>query len=170
MAKKFHFGTLTHSPEVLDIISTCLGTGPNGQYTDKEVGKAAKMSTDANHVVCAADDEIEAFIDSIDDGGTENEGFTFGGVARGGRHLALIGAGQGTTTAASLLDLVVADAQPAIGTKLTASGKGPGEAGPDAGVAVVKTGTPTTHKWRIVHIYAGGDGFEGTLVCLEKAN
>lgn len=170
MAKKFHFGTLTHSPEVLDIISTCLGTGPDDQYTDKEVGKAAKMSTDANHVVCAADDEIEAFIDSIDDGGTENEGYSFGGVARGGRHLAVIGAGQGETTAAKLLDLVVADDQPEIGTKQIAPGKAPGEAGPDAGVAVVKTGSPETHKWRIVHIYNGGDGFEGTLVCLEKVS
>ena len=168
MAKKFHFGTLTHSPETLRVISTCLGTGPSDQYTDKEIGKAAKMGTEANHVVCAADDEIEAFVDSISDGGTQNEGYTFGGVARGGRHLALIGAGQGTTTAAKLLDLVVADAQPAIGTKVTASSTAPGTAGPDAGVAVVKTGAPTTHKWRIVHIFAGGDGFEGTLVCLDR--
>lgn len=167
MAKKFHFGTLTHSPEVLDIISTCLGTGPSDQYSDKEVGKAAKMGAEANHVVCVTGDEIEAFIDSIDDGGTENEGFTFGGVARGGRHLAVIGSDQGGT-AAKLLDLVVASDQPAVGTKVTAPGKASGEAGPDAGVAVVKTGSPTTHKWRIVHIYNGGDGTEGTLVCLEK--
>lgn len=167
MAKKFHFGTLTHSPETLRIISTCLGTGPGDQYSDKDIGKAAKMGTAANHVVCAVDDDIEAFIDSVSDGGTENEGYTFGGVARGGRHLALIGAGQGAT-AAKLLDLVVADAQPAVGTKVTASAKAPGTAGPDAGVAVVKTGTPATHKWRIVHIYAGGDGLEGTLVCVER--
>lgn len=167
MAKKFHFGTLTHSPEVLDIIGTCLGTGPNGQYSDKEIGKAAKMGTESNHVVCVAGDEIEAFIDSIDDGGTENEGFTFGGVARGGRHLALIGAGQ-DAEAAKLLDLVVADDQPAVGTKLTASAKAPGTAGPDAGVAVVKTGTPSTYKWRIVHIFGGADGSEGSLVALER--
>lgn len=169
MAKKFNFGTLTHSPETLAVISTCLGTGLNDQYTDKERGKAVKMSTAANHVLCVADDEIEAFVDSIDAGGTENEGYTFGGVARGGRHLAIIGEGQGSETAAKLLDYVVADAQPEVGSNIIGSAKAPGSADTTKGLAVVKTGTPTTYKWRIVHIYGGGDGFEGTVVCLERA-
>lgn len=168
MANKFHFGTLTHSPDKLDIISTCLGTGGVDLYTDKERGKAVKMSTAANHVLCADGDEIEAIVDSIDAGGTENEGYSFGGVARHGRHLAVIGANQ--VGNAALLDLVVADAQPAVGTATLASATAPGTADPSKGVATVKTGAPTTHKWRIVHIYASGDGTAGTLVCIERVS
>lgn len=168
MANKFHFGTLTHSPEKLDVISTCLGTGGTDLYTDTERGKAVKMGTAANHVLCVGGDEIEAIIDSIDAGGTENEGYSFGGVARHGRHLAVIGANQ--VGNAALLDLVVADDQAAVGTATLASATAPGTADPSKGVATVKTGTPTVHLWRIVHIYANGDGTAGTLVCIERAH
>lgn len=168
MAKRFHFGTLTHSPETKRVDSTCLGTGPDDQYTDKEIGKAVKMADEANYVLCVAGDEIEAFVDNIDAGGTENEGFTFGGVSRGGRHLALIGAGQGAEPA-KLRDFVVADDQPPRGERIIASSKAPGTADPNMGVAVVKTGTPTTQMWRIVHIFSG-TGAEGSLVVLDRAN
>lgn len=168
MPKRFHFGTLTHSPETKRVESACLGTGPNDQYTDNDLKKAVKMGTKANYVLCAAGDEIEGFIDNIDAGGTENEGFTFGGVARGGRHIAMIGAGQGDTPA-KLLDYVVADDQPARGERKLASHLAPGQAEPNVGVPLVKTGEPVRQLWRIVHIYAG-DGSEGTLVALDRAN
>lgn len=168
MAKRFHFGTLTHSPETKRVESACLGTGPDAPWTDKELGKAVKMGTDANYIHCVAGDEIEGFVDNIDAGGTENEGFTFGGVARGGRHIAMIGAGQGAEPA-KLLDLVVADDQPARGEWALASSLAPGSAEPNKGVAVVKTGSPTKQLWRIVHIYSG-EGAEGTVVALDRAN
>lgn len=168
MAKRFHFGTLTHSPETKRVDSTCLGTGPDAPWTDKELGKAVKMGNQANHVHCVEGDEIEGFVDNIDAGGTENEGFTFGGVARGGRHIAIIGENQGAEPA-KLLDLVVADDQPARGEWILASAMAPGSAEPNKGVAVVKTGSPTKQLWRIVHIYSG-EGEAGSVVCLDRAN
>lgn len=168
MAKKFHFGTLTHSPETKRVESACLGTGPDDQYTDMDLQKAVKMGLKANYVFCVEGDEIEGFIDNIDAGGTENEGFTFGGVGRGGRHIAMIGPGQGETPAVRL-DLVVADAQPPRGERRLASHLAPGSAEPNVGVPLVKTGEPTKQLWRIVHIYAGA-GLEGTLVVLDRAN
>jgi len=147
---EFKFNLLTHSPETKRVVSTALGAAAGEGWGDKDRHKAVKMGTNSNHVLCAADDEIEAFVDTVR-GDTVNEGFSFGGVSRGGRHEAKIGPGQGTTTAAKVLDYVVADAQIAVGTE---------------GVAQVKTGTPTTHKWRIVQLM--GDGFEGSTVILER--
>lgn len=147
---EFKFNLLTHSPETKRVVSTALGAAADEGWGDKDRGKAVKMGPAANHLLCAADDEIEAFVDTVR-GDTVNDGFSFGGVSRGGRHEAKIGPGQGTTTAAEVLDYVVADAQPAVGT--------------DA-IAQVKTGSPTKHRWRIVQLM--GDGFEGSTVVLER--
>lgn len=147
----FKFNLLTHSPEKKDVVSAALGDTPDNLFRSAEdFGKAVKMGSQSNYVLCAADDEIEGFVDTVR-GDTVNDGFSFGGVARGGRYEAVIGAGQGLTTAAKLLDLVVADAQAAPGVK---------------GTAVVKTGTPSHQKWRIINVM--GDGFEGSKVILEK--
>lgn len=149
----FAFNLLTHSPERLNVISTRLGASSAlaDRFTDAEIGKAVKLGANSNHVLCVEDDEIQALVDNIDSGGT-NGGFSFGGVARGNRGvrmLAVIGANQGVTPAA-LEDLVVADAQLAVGTK---------------GVARVKTGTPTTNLWRIMALR--GNGTAGTEVIIE---
>lgn len=146
----FAFNLLTHSPSEKRVISTALGAAAGEGFRHKEdFGKAVKMGTASNHVLCGADDEIEGFIDSVR-GDTVNDGFSFGGVSRGGRHEAKIGANQGVTPMA-VLDLVVADVQAAAGT---------------AGDAQVKTGVPTTHKWRVINIM--GTGVTGDTVILER--
>ena len=147
----FGFNLLTHSPERLNVISTRLGATKAEKFTDADVGKAVKLGDQSNHILCAQGDEIAAFVDNIDSGGT-NGGFSFGGVARGNRGFrvkAVIGANQGAT-AAKLNDLVVADDQVAVNT---------------AGAAQVITGTPSTNKWRIMAM--NGDGTAGTEVILE---
>lgn len=149
----FAFNLLTQSPERLNVISTRLGASnqPNDRWDDREVGKAVKIGPNATHVHCAEGDEIQALVDNIDSGGT-NGGYSFGGVARGNRGFrakAVIGPNQGETPA-KLDDLVVADAQFPQGTK---------------GVARVKTGTPSTNKWRIMQLR--GDGTPGTEVIIE---
>lgn len=151
----FGFNLLTHSPERLNVISTRLGAsaGLVDRFTDKDVGKAVKLGANSNHVLCENGDEIQAFVDNIDSGGT-NGGYSFGGVTRGNRGVrmpAQIGANQGAT-AAKLDDLVVADDQLAVGNK-------------DAGAAQVRTGTPAINKWRILAM--DGDGTAGTKVILE---
>lgn len=148
----FGFNLLTHSPERLNVISTRLGATADaaGRFTDADVGKAVKLGADANHVLCVKDDEIEAFVDNIDSGGT-NGGFSFGGVARGNRGVrmaAQLGASQ--ADAATLGALVVADDQAAVGTK---------------GLAQVYVGAPKTNLWRILAM--SGDGEAGTNVILE---
>jgi hypothetical protein len=148
----FAFNLLTHSPERLNVISTRLGATAAlaDRFGDKERKKAVKLGANSNHVLCVEGDEIEGFVDSIE-AATEG-GYSFGGVARcnrGFRVEAKIGANQGATPAA-LDDLVVADAQLAIGT---------------AGMPVVKTGTPTRHLWRILALR--GTGVAGDTVVLE---
>lgn len=146
----FKFGLLTHSPDVKDVISSALGdTADNKFRSAEDFGKAVKMGAKSNHILCATGDEIEGFIDSVR-GDTVNDGYSFGGVARGGRFPAKIGPNQGAT-AAAVLDLVVADDQAEAGTK---------------GDALVRTGEPTKKLWRIISM--SGDGTEGTSVVLEK--
>lgn len=148
---KFNFNLLTHSPERLNVISTRLGASDAvaDHFTDAEVGKAVKLG-DNTHVLCEAGDEIEAFVDNIDSGGTI-DGYSFGGVARGNRGVRMKAViGQGQVDPAVVGDLVVADAQSALGTKTPAA---------------VKTGTPTINKWRILSLR--GSGAAGTEVILE---
>jgi hypothetical protein len=145
----FKFNLLTHSPDELRVISTALGATADNQFrSDTDLGKAVKMGANANHVICAAGDEIEAFIDSVK-GNTVNEGYSFGGVSRGGRHAAVVGANQ--VAAVVPLDYGVADIQAAAGTN---------------GEAAVKVGTPTKHLWRVVNVI--GDGLPGSKVILER--
>lgn len=146
----FEFNVLTHSPERLNVISTRLGPDPATKYTSADVKKAVKLAAGSTHVLCSSGNEIEGFIDSVDS--ATNGGYSFGGVARcnrGCRVEAQIGANQGATPAA-LNDLVVADAQLAVGTK---------------GLPQVRTGTPTRHLWRILALK--GNGTAGTKVVLE---
>ncbi|CAD5377353.1 conserved hypothetical protein [Pseudomonas sp. OF001] len=147
---EFKFNVLTHSPERLNVISTKLGPDVNTKYSDKDKRKAVKMGALANHVLCAGGDEIEGFIDSVDT--ATQDGFSFGGVARGNRGFrveAQVGANQGAT-AMKVGDFVVADVQLAVGTK---------------GLPQVKTGAPATHKYRVMTV--NGTGVAGDVVVLE---
>ena len=146
----FRFNLLTHSADEKRVISTALGATADGAFRHAEdFGKAVKMGSAHNHVLCVGGDEIEGFIDSVR-GDTVNDGYSFGGVSRGGRHSAEVGANQGATPVA-MLDLVVADTQAAAGT---------------AGKAQVKTGAPTTFLWRVIQVI--GDGLTGSTVILER--
>lgn len=146
----FTFQPLSQSPERLNVISTKLGPNENTKYSDKDKKKAVKMGTLGNHVLCEAGNELEGFIDSVD--AATQDGFSFGGVARGTRGFrvrAQIGSTQGNT-AAVVGNFVVADAQLAVGT---------------AGLPQVKVGSPTTSKYRIMTVE--GDGLHGSTVVLE---
>ena len=157
---KFAFAVLTVEPERLNVISTKLGTRAGnatelkagfGEYSDAEIGKAVKIGALSNYVLCAAGDEIDGVIDNVDGGSTEN-GFTFGGVARcngGVRYEAQVGTGSAQL---AVDDLVVAAAQAAVGTE---------------GPLLVQKGTPTRHLWRVMRILTG-TGVVGDKVLIEK--
>lgn len=168
----FVFTELVNDPPAR-VDSACLGVDGQvaSRFGDNDVGKAVKMGTANNFVLCDAGDEIEGFVSSISAEGTYNGGFSFGGVQRDRRILAEIGANQGATPAA-VGDYVVADDQIALGT---------------AGLAQVKTGTafsqlneapytvtqesPRRFKWRIIRIVSngpGGAGTAGSVVLLNR--
>lgn len=149
----FNFQVLTQSPSEIDVISACIGDNTDQASSVNDLGKLVKMGAEQNYVLCAAGDEVEGYLDSVE-GGTRG-GHSFGGVARRGRLYAVIGAGQGVTPAA-VLDYIVADDQVAFGTKPTA-----------AYPAVVKTGTPAKYLWRVIRIVSG-DGSAGSVVLLER--
>ncbi len=161
----FVFTELVNDPPAR-VDSACLGVDGQvaSRFGDNDVGKAVKMGTANNFVLCDAGDEIEGFVSSISAEGTYNGGFSFGGVQRDRRILAEIGANQGATPAA-VLDYVVADTQVPLGT---------------AGMAKVKTGpvaaagvqaAPTKYLWRIIRIVSngpGGAGTAGSVVLLNR--
>lgn len=149
----FSFNPRTHSPDVLDTVSSALGGAADNKFLhDTDRGKAVKLAGEGTHDICAGGDEIVGFVDSVK-GITVNDGYSFGGVQRGGTMTAEVGANHGATPMA-VDDLVVADVQDAAGVKPT------GEA------AKVKTGAPTKYRW--VCISVKGDGLAGSKVILER--
>ena len=126
----------------------CLGADANGKFTDKEIGKLVKMGTAQNYVLCVDGDDIEGHVASLE-AVTYNDGFSFGTVYRENRVEVLVDAGQVGQIA--VLDEVVAGAQAAIGT---------------ASKGIVKSGTGTSKKWRVIR-HVTGNGSAGDTVLIE---
>lgn len=151
------------------IISSALGTGSGNTFASpSDVGKAVTLGTANNHVLAAANAEIDGFVNSVDPG-TVNAGYSFGGVLTKGRILAVVGANQGATPMA-VGDYVVADAQLALGTvgsnqQWSAPGTPPSN--PTGPTAQVKTGSPTKKLWRCIR-KVSGTGAAGSVVVLER--
>lgn len=146
---QFKFQPLVDAGLVGVTISAALGT-PSVKFTDNERGKPVKLATADNYVLTTAGDEIEAFVETVEPW-TVNQGYSFGTVRRQMRVFAKVGDNQGATPMA-VKDLVVADVQSADGV---------GDS-----YAKVKTGTPTTFKWRVIR--REGNGTAGTIVLLER--
>jgi hypothetical protein len=147
----FKFNVLVVLPERLNVVTAKLGSAAGQNYTDKDVGKAMKMGALSNYVLASDGDELEGFLDNIDQGPTAN-GFVVGGVQRpdtGFRVEAQVAAGVATPLVFG--DLVVAGAQLALGTK---------------GLPQVKKGTPAIWKYKVIRVYTTGAA--GTTVLLER--
>ena len=129
--------------------STALGATGANEFSTEDVNKAVKLGTANNYLICAGGDEIEGFVGSVE-AFTVNDGFSFGGVQEEGRRTVKVGPAQVGSVAVG--DLVVADVQTALGT---------------ADYATVKTGAPTSFKWRCINIISG-TGAAGDLILLER--
>ena len=150
---KFKFTETVGSP-LPEITSCCLGTGSGNVYDSLyDLGKPVVMAAADNYVISSAGGNIEGIIDSVEPG-THNSGYSFGGVRKSGRIKCIVGPNQGGT-AMAVLDLVVADVNPAAGTLLP------------NGYPIIKTGTPTTMKWRVISIVSG-TGTAGSIVLIER--
>lgn len=144
----FVFTRLASDPHA-DVISTALGVSAAAPFTENDIGKGVKLGTAQNYVAVADGDEIEGVVVSLETF-TVNEGFKFGSVQRNKRVEAVVGASQAGNIAVGAL--VVADIPTALNT---------------AGVLRVKTGTPATHKWRVLRIITG-TGNTGSTVLIER--
>lgn len=147
--REFRFRVLTTGPETLNVISSKLGPDAATKYGTVDAKKAVKLGPVGNHILCASGDEIDGFIDSVD--AATQDGFSFGGVARGVRGLR-VEAEVGPNQAAALVvgDFVVADDQLPPGTK---------------GLPRVKKGTPAVNRYRVMTV--DGTGLAGSTVVLE---
>lgn len=145
----FVFTELVNDP-LARIESAALGASTSTGFTDKDLGKAVKLGTAQNYILAATTNEIEGFVASVEPWSV-NLGYGFGSVQRSGRVLTKVASDQGATPMA-VGDLVVAGTQLAVGT---------------AGGGAVRTGTPTTHKWRCLRIVSG-TGVAGDSVLIER--
>lgn len=130
-----------------DSQSAALGVNAAGKFTDKDLNKAVKLAANNNYVLATAGDELEAITQAIMPS-TVNNGFSFGTIQHGGRQIAKV-----DSAPVAVGDIVVAGAQAALGT-------------PQDNV-VVREGTPTLFKWRVISLLSGA-GAVGSLVCIER--
>jgi len=144
----FVFTTLTHSPERLNVISAKLGVSAAAKFTMADIGKVVKLGPVSNYVPVADGDDIDGFVDSIED--ATSGGFSFGGVAHPDpacRFEAKVGGATALTVGAQ----VVAGVQGALGTK---------------SLPVVKAGVGAVYKYRVIRLFSAGA--VGTTVLIER--
>lgn len=141
---KFLFGETIHQEK---IITTRLGTVAE-PLTSNDIGKPVKLIGDSAYGLCAAGDNIEGIVSSINN--ATQDGFVIGGVSRTGYAFAQAG------VVLAIKDQVVAGANAARGVK-------------QAGyMRVNKAGaSPTGKSRRVESLGDAGTGAVGTQVCLD---
>lgn len=144
----FVFEELVNDPPAT-VLSAALGAGTGELDSSTDIGKGVKLSTANNYIICAAGDEIEGVITSVEPW-TVNDGYSFGGVQVDRRIVGTVGASDIGTL--DIGELAVADTQAAFGT---------------AGGLVVQSGTPANFKWRCIR-HITGTGATGDSVLLER--
>lgn len=117
MASKFEIAETIYSEKIKTVR---LGaTGASNQYTDKEVGKAVKLTGASQYALCAAGDAIEGVISSVNLG--MYDGFSIGGIVSTGYKAVVLDGLQATpgTGAIAIGDYVVVGTVVAKDTALT---------------------------------------------------
>lgn len=160
----FRFNVKVNDP-FADITDAALGTAGQG-WGNEEVGKAVKLSTANNYILCTNGDEIEGFVVAVEPN-TVNSNVSFGSVQRNKRMQAVLAAG---VTGATVGLFVVAAAQEAVGTQ-TNGNKAlvkPGTAASQLGSGsyAYTERTPNTYMWRIIRLLT--DGEAGSTVVIER--
>lgn len=171
---KFNITETTYSERVL---TARLGTNTvalGGGFTDKEVGKAAKLVAESRFALAAVGEPIEATIGSVNLG--VFDGFSIGAVvARGYKDVTFDGL-QATpgTGAVALGDFVVTGTVTAVGTALAAPVRVcKGTIQPGITVAtVIGDVAPQINAakfmWRVVSLGNVGTGAVGTTGVIER--
>lgn len=144
-------------------VTVRLGAGAllANRWDQSEVGKAVKLVGESNYDLCAAGDEIEAFVTSVEMA-TAN-GWSIGGVTRNDLQFARADGLQATpgTGVITVGSYVVAGTATAKGTKLTDW--------PKVCMATTQAtvrGGP--NNWRVVSLGEAGTGAVGTTIVLQR--
>lgn len=134
------------------------GTGSANQVDQKEVGKPVKLVAESRFDLCAAGDQIEGVVTSVEVATYDD--YSIGGVAQQGYKEVTFDGLQATagTGTVALGDYVVAGTAVAKGTALTAPMK----------VCKATTQTGMYHGWRVVSLGSAGTGAVGTTGLIER--
>jgi hypothetical protein len=152
---------MTELVDVAEVVTARLGagTGTANYWTDAEVGKWAKLVADSRYDLCAAGNEIEARVNSVET--ATLDAYSIGGVMTEGRFAVTFDGLQATpgTGTVAVGDYVVCGTIVAKGTALTAPAK-----------VCKATGAATTlnFKWRVVSLGSVGTGAVGTTGVIEQ--
>lgn len=143
-----------------------LGAGATkGQFTDKDFGKALKLSSDSTYDLCAAGDQIEEIFDALaSQQSTVNNGYQIGTIRDDGQFYGIVDNG----TVAVKDYLVSGDNIGSIGVSILPAGKD------TTNYCRVRKYTPgaddpakPAHAWRVVSILSGNGGV-GSVVLAER--
>lgn len=126
--------------------SCALGASTSAKFKDEDMNKAVKLIASGRYGLVTAGDELEGITTSMEPN-TVNNGFSYGTIQIQGRQVAKVDNAVVTIGA-----LVVAGAQAALGTAQDN--------------VVVRPGTPTLFKWRVVDLLTGA-GAVASLVVIE---
>lgn len=136
------------------------GSGSANYIDDKEVGKAVKLVADSRYNLCAAGDQIEGFINSVESATVDD--FSFGSVVNevGMRKEVTFDGLQATpgTGTVAMMDYVVTGTAVAKGTAL----------GGPVKVCKATTQTGMYFAWRVVSLGSAGTGAVGTTGVIER--
>lgn len=137
------------------------GNSLGDRFDLKEQGKAVKLVAESRYDLCAAGDEIEGFITSVE-AATQN-GYSIGGIVDKDAQWATADGLQGTpgTGTIAVGDYVLAGTQTAKGTALAQYQK------------VTKATTQATVKgspynWRVESLGPVGTGAVGTMIVIRR--
>lgn len=156
-----HFIVPTAPTEASMTVRLGAGNAAVNRFDLKEQGKAVKLVGESQYDLCAAGDEIEGFVTSVE--AAPQNGWSIGGITLEDLRWATADGLQGTpgTGAIAVGDYVLAGTITAKGTALTQYAK------------VTKATTQATVKaspfnWRVVSLGPVGTGAVGTAIVIKR--
>jgi hypothetical protein len=155
---KFIFTELVDPRDKIVTARLGTGTGAANNWTDKEVGKCAKLIGESRYGLVTAGDPIEGFVEAIET--ATQDGYTIGSIRTTGRKEVTFDGLQATpgTGTVAIGDYVVAGTVVAKDTALTAPVK----------VCKATTQTGQYFAWRVVSLGSAGTGAVGTVGLVER--
>lgn len=174
-------------PTEAETVRLGAGTAANQRFGNAEVGKAVKLVAESRYDLCAAGDDIEGFVTSVESASLD--GYSVGGVQDDCITQVMfdgLEATPGTGTVA-IGDYVVAGTATALGTALASNVPKVCKATNQPGVAVTAASATVADintalaavadaqkhvlwGWRVVSLGTAGTGAVGTIGVIERVS